>query len=90
MDGPPGALRLLIVDAAGSRTALGQSVRSMRKLKTCGGSGLLGSPGFEAQGTLTRGVGPLLRFSRWGRWCEGQAGGSEAAVDQVWPELDPA
>jgi hypothetical protein len=51
MDGPPGALRLLIVDAAGSRTALGQSVRSRRKLKTCGGSGLLGSPGFGAQGT---------------------------------------
>lgn len=31
----------------------------MRKLKTCDGSGLLGSPGFEVQATLTRGVGPV-------------------------------
>ncbi|CAM5654785.1 hypothetical protein SAVIM40S_03111 [Streptomyces avidinii] len=30
----------------------------------------------------------LLRFSGWGRWCEGQAGGGEAAVDEVGPELD--
>ncbi|WPO75562.1 terpene synthase family protein [Streptomyces sp. KN37] len=32
----------------------------------------------------------LLRFSGWGRWCGGQAGGGEAAVDQVRPELDSA
>jgi hypothetical protein len=33
---------------------------------------------------------PLLRFSVWGRWGEGQAGGSEAAVDEAGSELDSA
>ncbi|MGY4919343.1 hypothetical protein ACWD9K_29705, partial [Streptomyces sp. 900116325] len=32
----------------------------------------------------------LLRFSVWGRWGEGQAGGSEAAVDEAGSELDSA
>ncbi|MFI0234966.1 transposase, partial [Streptomyces sp. NPDC017086] len=32
----------------------------------------------------------LLRFSGWGRWVDSQAGGGEAAVGQVGPELDPA
>ncbi|GED83235.1 hypothetical protein [Streptomyces sp. 6-11-2] len=45
--------------------------------------------GHAQTGTFTTPLG-LLRFSRWGRWCEGQSGGGEAAVDQVWPELDPA
>ncbi|MFI5825441.1 hypothetical protein ACIA8I_41305, partial [Streptomyces rishiriensis] len=32
----------------------------------------------------------LLRFLRWGRWVDSQAGGGEAAVGQVGSELDPA
>ncbi|MFF3159975.1 hypothetical protein, partial [Streptomyces sp. NPDC057910] len=32
----------------------------------------------------------LLTISRWGRWVDGQAGGGEAAVDEVGSELDSA
>ncbi|MFE9846656.1 hypothetical protein, partial [Streptomyces goshikiensis] len=35
-------------------------------------------------------IDELLRISRWGRWVDSQAGGSEAAFDEVRPELDSA
>ncbi|MFD3537284.1 IS110 family transposase [Streptomyces sp. NPDC058664] len=42
-------------------------------------------PGLDLTNT-----GPLLRFSRWGRWGDSQTCGGEAAVDQVGSELDSA
>lgn len=44
----------------------------------------------QGQGYAQAIVDALLRISGWGRWVDCQAGGGEAAVDEVGSELDSA